>query len=1791
MEPLPLQMTRSHTIELDFECQNSPLHNRNDNRSSSPLHNRNRRAQSNMQDFEKRTAVHFPIQSSTNFDSPDYTSTIQCHEKERSCKHMTLDQCSAIQNISYILGLYHSWMRSRKAIFKKANDGMYDRIHNKDSKIKNRTQLLNDFHHILDEHATSNRDLETVQKYIQNTASCGTCVLKKGQNTCNIIVRHLRDTTKEQNNRAVTTRCFFGYIDGKEIVTQQILDTIHSFIYHSFDTLRFTAQEQEQIDALCARRNSINDVSCMNADAIKKAQQIIGKKKKMMGLICKYDPYKSNTKFMSNVNDDIDTEEKCAAWVSHLSPLLDGRSHSASTLMSVYSFGKQFIYDKDEFTQTFHLLIKPIYKHFKDELLNNQIHRVSISNYNDTYEKALIAFDTDKAKRLKLSMNHLLSIIFYTDYSVLCERFSQTYRRKTPHEKWSHVAQRHSQYYHWGLLLKESVESFGKVAKGNTHKLRKKNTFYHGLNQELAFTTFVAQFYGPTSFTNQLGVAQSFAKGRGMILSLQPHRKYPSVYFDCKWLSAHPAESEKLFIGGQNPLNIYTIITISNPQTNHRKCLVAMMHISQMIGVESTDVKLKFKTEHEAYVRMLIENELGTVTATHTDIAHKYMFDSFHIFCQSVQHVIVQTNHILLQKMPTLFKSEDGILNFELLKQVFPNAHSLNVSALSIAHSALLLEASTSAFGNDAVEQLESGMLLCLTPHVSSMNSDTHSEEADQVKQELMALVAVYEADGEMIDMITEQNSEEEIAQLNQWYHNDKSGTAEMDNMIRQSDKEKHLEELREKYIDNDTGLGRPNGICKEGRRCGWHRVEEDVFTTLSLAQKLHAYFYHHVECERYEARARSQKYCETHFKKGIRNTLLVATSPPLDPQPDSTLTSNTLPSDVPVASDVTVSDEEPPGFMKQSSIAYTNDIDDKPVVEYVSAMEEMTVCEYDTLQFGHAWEVDMLNAAFGDPKQEILENAFERLEKFQWNNILKQSIRISKKREAKSMRLSVKLVVALKLYTDCHKLQDEFILAYRHEFKHQRIKRQKSFCYWNRLLEESCSRSQDIIVDKLYRGVNQQVTTSSYTGTFWGPVSCTTEFTLANGFVGDEGTILEMYPTYSRRGLKVHWLSMFPYEKEVIYFNTSFQISHIYYKNDSLSPHLMSRPRSLSPTWAIPNRFNFEGDTRGMSQSDFMERAILKSLQLLNTESNVISFSECDHGASSGFNQLDASEKIAVLYLLYLQYRSNKWNEFWNKLDENIKFAFAKYRDQFISLAMNVRAVKMEKLSMWLQDFFCCDQEEYEFPIEGSTKQDMEKATALAEQNFIPYRPLNFGTIVRLFPNAQQLSINGDNFDWTLESFVQFVDQYQLDYQTVALQDVHIKFDNQYPNNHPDELDSDTPILEPGSSHSRSTTMTSNYSWSLTSNSISTLEDVEASRRLNQHKHLSRHNLHQLNKMGWKFMSPSHITRIGFEPLPEMPFVMTFINNEKPMFYRTYSQVLLNKEAFLTMNANDLSSDTQQAQLTTPRAIPPHCLQWNSTTRSNSFYDDEGDVVSAPSSPSLSATSPLFAEWESMPQQQPGFRNRASSYYQLNSSMSKKPHDVRFMDKEKEEKEGVMRSRGMVVDYNPINCTLSSQMFGSLSYKQELIEELRCKIAHPQGGGGKDKVRESFCKYCNMVKALVLDPMPNELQSIFMKDVHKQIPSFEAILSVFPNVCDLFLRDTQLKPKICFALVGYLKQNNKCKLERIFFCKETKQRLVTTHESMVKSTLAEVDWNLNVIEQMIFCEHEVCDNVIRIAL
>ena len=157
---------------------------------------------------------------------------------------------------------------------------------------------------------------------------------------------------------------------------------------------------------------------------------------------------------------------------------------------------------------------------------------------------------------------------------------------------------RHSNFYHFGRLLRELIECFGR-------KIYNKNiVFYHGISDEMMFLETTMYFHAPLSTTTSIEVAIAYSNhnNNDYLLELADDDTVLGMarYFDCSWLSDFGNESEKLFIGGYKPLKIHTVLDALLGR-NYINYLKALHIIDQMMGgyhVETDSEEIKQITLH-----------------------------------------------------------------------------------------------------------------------------------------------------------------------------------------------------------------------------------------------------------------------------------------------------------------------------------------------------------------------------------------------------------------------------------------------------------------------------------------------------------------------------------------------------------------------------------------------------------------------------------------------------------------------------------------------------------------------------------------------------------------------------------------------------------------------------------------------------------------------------------------------------------------------------------------------------------------------------------------------------------------------------------------------------------------------------------------------------------------------------------------------------------------------------------------------------------------------------------------
>ncbi len=161
------------------------------------------------------------------------------------------------------------------------------------------------------------------------------------------------------------------------------------------------------------------------------------------------------------------------------------------------------------------------YKNLKEEALLNNCCTFTMYQFTITFNKAKIKRDlwiNDKnARKLKcavgqrncwqesygikkgelIGLNHILSLLMYTNFSKQCYLFSKTFRKTKPFQSDRTLKRRHSEVANWAKHLRELIECFGDTMANN----RQIDYFYHGISSDMIFKSTSIKLCGPVSTT------------------------------------------------------------------------------------------------------------------------------------------------------------------------------------------------------------------------------------------------------------------------------------------------------------------------------------------------------------------------------------------------------------------------------------------------------------------------------------------------------------------------------------------------------------------------------------------------------------------------------------------------------------------------------------------------------------------------------------------------------------------------------------------------------------------------------------------------------------------------------------------------------------------------------------------------------------------------------------------------------------------------------------------------------------------------------------------------------------------------------------------------------------------------------------------------------------------------------------------------------------------------------------------------------------------------------------------
>eukprot|EP01084_Bolivina_argentea_P209759 357227_1 len=331
----------------------------------------------------------------------------------------------------------------------------------------------------------------------------------------------------------------------QKCVALEILDRVHCYFMHSYDTCYRIRMNEQNLNQ--KQDDSKTNNTLINVDFLNMKRMLADKMRNLK----EFD-------FIANQR----TNKMC--------------DQILSIQKKMFHFGYAFKYgykgeqNTDKISQ-----ISSNYKSLKQEMLNNKISVVNLSQFNNEYQKAMKHFNTHYCKQLAaagisnnlpLCVEYILAMMLYCNYDNLQYCFSKTYRAETIQDS----IEQHAEFYHLGKCLKIIVHRFGTsinpFVKYNFQKNVKR--FYCGLSETLQFPQYMDNKNGivlhcPLSTTSEMSIATRFANdnaSEGIIIELSGHDAVK--YFSAAWLSDYPAEKEFFFIQTRIHMRFNNIIEV-----------------------------------------------------------------------------------------------------------------------------------------------------------------------------------------------------------------------------------------------------------------------------------------------------------------------------------------------------------------------------------------------------------------------------------------------------------------------------------------------------------------------------------------------------------------------------------------------------------------------------------------------------------------------------------------------------------------------------------------------------------------------------------------------------------------------------------------------------------------------------------------------------------------------------------------------------------------------------------------------------------------------------------------------------------------------------------------------------------------------------------------------------------------------------------------------------------------------------------------------------------------------------
>eukprot|EP01083_Nonionella_stella_P318737 1166548_1 len=316
-----------------------------------------------------------PNVNANRFDSESIFESNIIRSTSQSCK---LSTCDSLKRLHIVLDKYHLYINTLQ---QNLIDTLYD-----DNKYSN-TALLNDFNHLLLSHANEFEDIHVI--LTQTDHGKPLCTLSK----CVMIKRNRRNRSKEDHD------LYFGQ-DERNTNKQQLLDKIHSYYIHSFDTgYKLTRDDRERIMHDDVKMNNNDDDTLIDV-RVRRFDEVIRRRTTEYEHV---EELHENATLMNKYTLDTDLMEysygfRYFYWKWYANNLdINDYAHPAGGSADIDLQRPP----NGAGVRLKEWYITPKYKSFKDELINNAICVISLSKWQMLEIKAKDHFKTDFVRQFK----------------------------------------------------------------------------------------------------------------------------------------------------------------------------------------------------------------------------------------------------------------------------------------------------------------------------------------------------------------------------------------------------------------------------------------------------------------------------------------------------------------------------------------------------------------------------------------------------------------------------------------------------------------------------------------------------------------------------------------------------------------------------------------------------------------------------------------------------------------------------------------------------------------------------------------------------------------------------------------------------------------------------------------------------------------------------------------------------------------------------------------------------------------------------------------------------------------------------------------------------------------------------------------------------------------------------------------------------------------------------------------------------------------------------------------------